>query len=243
MTKTATSETIAPLQNVAICMAAMDRAINRPRHLPGMVVLHGPSGWGKSTAAAVAANAHRAYYVEARSTWTRKAMLAAIVKEMGIRPGGTIPVMADQVAEQLSLSGRPLIVDEMDYVVGRGLTELVRDLYDASRAAILLIGEEGLPEKLEKWERFHGRILSWVAAQPASLADVGELARYWCPGVRMGADLLAHIHKLSNGSARRICVNLELARERAAQMGVDSVSLETMDGVGMYTGAYERRSV
>ncbi|PKN06641.1 MAG: DNA transposition protein [Deltaproteobacteria bacterium HGW-Deltaproteobacteria-8] len=243
MTKTATTETIAPLQNVAICMAALDRAMNRPTHLPGMVVLHGPSGWGKSTAAAVAANAHRAYYVEARSTWTRKAMLIAILKEMGVRPGGTIPEMGDQVSEQLVLSGRPLIVDEMDYVVERNLTQIVRDIYDASRAAILLIGEEGLPEKLEKWERFHGRILSWVAAQPASLNDTGELARFYCPEVRMAVDLLQRVHELSKGSARRICVNLELARERAAELGVDTVSLETLAGVQLYTGAPTRRKV
>ncbi len=243
MTKTATLETTAPLQNVGICLAAMDRAMNRPRHLPGMVVLHGPSGWGKSTAAAVAANAHRAYYVEARSTWTRKSMLASVLKEMGVRPGGTIPEMADQVAEQLVLSGRPLIVDEMDYVVERNLTQLVRDLYDASHAAILLIGEEDLPRKLAKWERFHGRILSWVAAQPASLEDTAELARYWCPDVRMGADLLAHIHELSKGSARRICVNLELARERAAELGLDTASLDALTDVQFYTGEPTRRKL
>lgn len=241
--QTATMETTAPLQNVGICLAAVDRAMNRPRHLPGMVVLHGPSGWGKSTSAAVAANAHRAYYVEARSTWTRKSMLAAMLKEMGIKPGGTIPEMADQVAEQLVLSSRPLIVDEMDYVVERNLTQLIRDIYDASRAAILLIGEEELPTKLQRWERFHGRILSWVAAQPASLDDAGELARFWVPSVRMGADLLQHIHDLSKGSARRICVNLELAREKAAEQGLDTVGLADLDGVQFYTGEPKRRKI
>ncbi len=241
--QTATMETTAPLQNVGICLAAVDRAMNRPRHLPGMVVLHGPSGWGKSTSAAVAANAHRAYYVEARSTWTRKSMLAAMLKEMGIKPGGTIPEMADQVAEQLVLSSRPLIVDEMDYVVERNLTQLIRDIYDASRAAILLIGEEELPTKLQRWERFHGRILSWVAAQPASLDDAAELARFWVPSVRMGADLLQHIHELSKGSARRICVNLELAREKAAEQGLDTVGLADLDGVQFYTGEPKRRKI
>ncbi len=241
--ETVTMETMAPLQNVGICLAAMDRAMNRPRHLPGMVVLHGPSGWGKSTAAAVAANAHRAYYVEARSTWTRKAMLAAMLKEMGIQPAGTIPEMSEQVAEQLTLSNRPLIVDEMDYVVERNLTQLVRDIYDASRAAILLIGEEELPHKLARWERFHGRILSWVAAQPASLEDATELARFWCPAVRMEAGLLQHVHELSKGSARRICVNLELARERASELGLDTVSLENLGGLRFYTGEPERRKL
>ncbi|WP_207214001.1 hypothetical protein [Solidesulfovibrio carbinolicus] len=61
------------------------------------------------------------------------------------------------------LHGRPLIIDEMDHVVERNAVELVRDLYEASRAAILLIGEKALPGKLAQWERFHGRILDWVS--------------------------------------------------------------------------------
>ena len=36
-------------------------------------------------------------------------------------------------------------------------------------AAIVLIGEELLPQKLQAWERFHGRILDWVAAEPGSI--------------------------------------------------------------------------
>ena len=42
----------ARLANLAICQAALKRAMDRPGHLPGLVVHYGPSGWGKSTAAA-----------------------------------------------------------------------------------------------------------------------------------------------------------------------------------------------
>ena len=45
---------IAPLTNVALCLGTLRRAIDRPRHLPGITVFYGPSGYGKSTAAAVA---------------------------------------------------------------------------------------------------------------------------------------------------------------------------------------------
>ena len=44
--------TVANLANVSLAVKALERAIDRPAHLPGMVVLYGPSGWGKSTAAA-----------------------------------------------------------------------------------------------------------------------------------------------------------------------------------------------
>ena len=54
---------IAPLTNVALCLGTLKRAINRPRHLPGITVFYGPSGFGKSTAAACAVIQCRACYV------------------------------------------------------------------------------------------------------------------------------------------------------------------------------------
>lgn len=67
------SPTVAPLTNVSLTTKALERALGRARGLPGIVVLHGPSGWGKSTAAAYAANRTRAYYVAMQSVWTRAA--------------------------------------------------------------------------------------------------------------------------------------------------------------------------
>lgn len=80
---------IAPLTNVALCLGTLKRAINRPRHLPGITVFYGPSGFGKSTAAACAVIQCRACYVQARSSWTRKAAHEAICKGLGLKRIGT----------------------------------------------------------------------------------------------------------------------------------------------------------
>ncbi|MBN0602975.1 AAA family ATPase, partial [Pseudomonas aeruginosa] len=101
----------------------------------------------------------------------------------GIKPGATLPEMADQIAEELAASGRPLIIDEMDNLVASGQVELIRDLYESSQASILLIGEEWLPTKLKKYERFHGRILSWIPAQPVSMDDARELVKIYSSSV------------------------------------------------------------
>ena len=122
-----TVNTIAPLTNVALCVNALEQAINRPAHLPGLVSFYGPSGYGKSNGAAYAAVKYNAYHVECKSTWTKKAFLINILKEMGMAAKGTIPEMADAIAEQLALSGRPLIIDEFDHMVSRTIEELVLD--------------------------------------------------------------------------------------------------------------------
>lgn len=235
--------TVAPIANVGRCMAALNRAMDRKAHLPGLITFYGPSGWGKSTAAGYVANRYRAYYVEAKSSWTRKALLLAICREMGIDPAKTIYDLTDQVSEQMALSGRPLIVDEMDHIVDRNAVEVVRDIYEGSNGAILLIGEERLPSKLKAWERFHGRMLEWVPAQPASLEDASHLAGLYCSDVAIEADLLGQIHHLSGGSVRRICVNVDLVREEALKNGWDSVDLDAWGDRELYTGDAPARRV
>jgi DNA transposition AAA+ family ATPase len=235
--------TLAPLTNVALCLAALERAMGRQQHLPGLVMFYGPSGWGKSMAAAHAANVHRAYCIQAKSTWTKKWVLASILSEMGVAPARTIPEMADQVAEQLSLSGRPLIVDEVDHLVDRNLVEIIRDIYEGSNAAILLIGEELLPIKIKRWERLHGRIIDFVAAQPADLEDAAHLRKFYVKRVRIKDDLLEFVHAHAHGSVRRICVNLARLEEEALKEGKKEIDLEWWGSRALFTGEAPKRRV
>lgn len=226
----------APLANVALCLGTLERSLNRPRHLPGITVFYGPSGYGKSTAAAIARVRHNAYYVQARSSWTRKAAHAAILKEMGLIPAKTLADMADQVAEQLVLSKRPLIVDEANYLVERGSVEIIRDIYEASLAPIMLIGEEGLPSMLKRWERFHGRVLDWAPAQPASPEDALALRNLYATRVNIADDLMGYVHQLAEGSVRRICVNIERIQDAALAEGRDAMTLTDWGKRDLYTG-------
>lgn len=233
---------IADTANLGLCDIALERALDRTGSLPGMVCLYGPSGFGKSVAATHVACRRRAYYVQAKSVWTRKHTLIAILHEMGVRASrATIPEMLDMVAQELALSGRPLIVDEMDHLVEKNVVELIRDIYESSQAAILLIGEEQLPNKLKKWERFHGRILSWVPAQPVSLEDARKLAPIYAPSVEIDDDLLQHLVEISGGSVRRVAVNLELINDTAGASGADHVDRNAWGRRELYTGEAPKR--
>lgn len=235
--------TTAPLQNVALCNGALERALNRPAHLPGLVAFYGPSGWGKSTAAAYCANRHRAYYVECKSSWTKKALLMAILTEMGIAPARTLYEMADQISEQLVLSQRPLIIDEMDHIVTKKAVEVIRDIYEGSNAAVLLIGEELLPAKLREWERFHNRMLSWTPAQPCDLDDTRALVGMYCRDVAIADDLLERILEVSRGAARRICVNIEHVRQETMVQGRQHMDAATWGQRTLYSGEAPKRRV
>lgn len=216
---------IIPLTNVGLLAGAIDRAMQRPIGLPGLVVMYGPSGLGKSVAAACSATQHRAYYVECRNTWTKKAFLLAILREMAISPAVTLSEMVDQVAEQLSLSGRPLIVDDVQYLLDKAIANILTDIYNASQGTIVLIGEKGVPASMAKLERLHNRVLEWVPAQAATLADVKRLASSSYPGLEMADDLLADLVKNVKGCLRRIAVNLYRVNNECTARGLRAVSL------------------
>jgi len=228
--------TTAPLRNVALLHRMIDRLIDGPPHLPRIGCMSGPSGFAKSFAAASAAGEFRAYYVQVRSYWTRKSMLTAILRQMGIAPPHTIAEMVDAIAEQLALSGRPLIIDEADHIARAHLVELVRDLYEQSQAPMVLIGEETLPQQLIRWERFHGRVREWCQAAPCNVADARQLAPIYAPGTEVGDDLLERVVEVSSGSTRRVCVNLDRVGAWARSAGVAEVTLRDWGDRELHTG-------
>jgi len=219
--------TLAPLRNVSSCLIAMESVVNRPSHLSGMIAFYGPAGYGKTTAAIFVANEFRAYHVEVKSTWTQKAFLLNICREMGIqKPAKVIYELAEQVSEQLASSGRPLIIDEFDHVIKKGYVELVRDLSDGTGAPILLIGEEQIDANLQRWERFHRRILDWIPAQPADMSDAECLRDLYCKSVQIADDLLTKVVDVSNGSISRIVSNLDRIQRNTLTQGNNTVNAE-----------------
>ncbi len=224
------------LTNVGLLSAAIARAHARPAGLPGLVVMYGASGLGKSVGAAFAANQHRAYYVECRDTWSKKAFLQAILREMGIAPGLTLSVMVDQVAEQLSRSGRPLLIDDVQYLLEKAVANVLTDIYNASQGTIVLIGEERVPGSLAKLERLHNRVLEWVPAQPATLDDLRALAQASYPKLSFADDLLEDLRVKVRGCLRRVAVNLYKVYSETQAMCIDSIDLAGWGSRGWFTG-------
>lgn len=242
-TNIATPAGTAPLANIAVAERAIARALGRGLHQPGLVVMHGPSGYGKSMAAAWVTSRNRAYYVQASDFWTKKAMLKDICRALGLgfKPGDTVDEMAKAVSQQLEQSGRPLILDEFDFVVEKNLVMSIFSIYEGSKAAILIIGEEALPNKLKAWEKFHNRILDWYPAEPGSLPDARELARLYCPHIDVKDDLLEHLLVKTKNNVRRISTNLETIQETAQEMGWVTVDKADWGNRAIHTGEPTRR--
>ena len=234
--------TLAPLRNVAAMMGLVQRLRDRGAHMPGLGVVHGFSGYGKTYAAIFAQNKTGGPRVEIGHSWTQKAFVSAILRELGVRePRGTVAILMEDAIRRLAQPGHPpLFIDEADKLVDKGMIELVREMHEASQAPIVLIGEEALPAKLERIERVHNRVLDWVAAQPCDLDDTRKLARLFCPALVIDDAVLAAMQRACDGRARRIVTNLFRLREFAATRALDAISITT-EMPAFYTGSAPTR--
>lgn len=219
-------QTTSRITNVELLSVAMEEVKSRSEGLPGVVVMYGHSGVGKSKAAFHCAANDRAYYIECRDTWTRKAFLLAVLAEMQVIPARTLSDMVAQVAKQMVASGRPLIVDDVQYLLERSVANVLTDIHNASAGGtLILIGEEGVPVSLKRLERLHNRVFKWVPAQPASLDDLQTLAEDRYPDVQFEDALLKNILNVTNGCLRRAAVNLDKAYRLAIEMGESEVGV------------------
>jgi ABC-type lipoprotein export system ATPase subunit len=73
---------VANIRNIAQCYEAVSRTLARNPMLPGISAFYGPSGFGKSTAANYVATKTNAFYVQVKSTYTKKAFAQALLREM-----------------------------------------------------------------------------------------------------------------------------------------------------------------
>ncbi len=236
------SHSVAPLANASRLLALVDRCMNRAQGLPGMGTFYGHAGLGKTTAGICATNSMNAVHIEALPFGGVKTLLSVIVRELDIVPARTVPMMFEQAAEALARSGRPLIIDEADSILKDTLIETVRRLHDVTGVPLILMGEELLPQKLTRWERVHGRMLSWVGAEPATADDVVHLSRIYAPGIAIDDDLRARILQASRGSIRIVSTNLAYLREFAVTRGFERVGLREWGATPLHSGlAPDRR--
>lgn len=216
---------LALLKNVVHMVGLVQRLNDRGAHMPGFGVVHGYSGYGKTYSAVFAQNKTGGPRIEIGDSWTKKTLVRAILKELGVRePKGTVADLTEQAIIRLAEPNHPpLFIDEADKLVDKGMIELVREIQEGAQIPIVLIGEELLPQKLMKIERVHNRVLDWVAAQPCDLEDTRKLAQMFCPQLSIDDLTLEAMRNASEGRARRIVTNLYRAREFAATRGLKAL--------------------
>lgn len=219
-----------------MAMAAMDQLQNRQHGMPGIGVLSGAPGLGKTSA--LTRLAHPAdinsVYVACRSFETTKSLITMILRELGApaKDHWSIGMMFEMACTQFGEQGRPLVVDEADRVAEKNTIEMLRDLHDIGQVPILLVGEEHLKRKLaSKHERFHDRVLVWARAMPADDSDLTKLVAHYVPGLKIEPEARKAILHKSGGIARKIVTTLHALGELSKTRALESIGLDDLAGV------------
>lgn len=223
--------TIAALSNVARLAELTEALINRPAEVQGFGVFYGRAGLGKTYSAIWACTKYRAWHLEVDSCVTPRGFLLQCCAALGIlQPKGTVQALAHQVGDYLAdRPRRPLIIDEADHLARRGIIEIVRDVYKRcapAGSAIILVGEETLPSRLEQWERIASRVLRQVRAEPMTAEDASVLASAICPDLECPAEVAAALAAAAKGSTRRCVQRLYEIRDQAAALGRGAITAD-----------------
>lgn len=199
---------VAMTKNVVSLQLAYEALDSRDRAVPGMGLVYGATGAGKTTAVTWLINRTKGVYVRANSGWTPASMLAKCMQELGAAPVQRRSQMLDYISEQLMVQRRPLFVDEADYLLrDLAMLESLRDVHDLSGMPVVLVGMAGIEAKLVHRKQLAGRISHWVDFAPSDLEDARTLTTDVCE-VAIDDELLEHLHRAAKGSVRLMVVGL-----------------------------------
>lgn len=214
---------IVPVQNIARLTTAADALIHRAHGVPGMGLVEGEPGLGKTTAITWLINKCNGIYVRALATFTPAALLGKLLEEVSRSPRGSCSRMCNELMQALTDNPRPIFIDEADYIIdSRRMVDTLRDIHDMTGVPVVLIGMKGIGTRLAHLEQLHSRLMQKVIFQPCDLADTQLLADSLCE-VRVRPDLVERVQRLSGGSARRVVVLLASIEAHARTLALAEI--------------------
>ena len=215
---------VAHVKNIQMLATAADALSTRAPGTPGIGLIWGASGYGKSIATGWLYNQINGVFLRAWPLWTPLSMLSALMVELSLKPLGRTAPMLDSIVRALSAEQRTVFIDEADYLADKPvLLETLRSLHDVSSAPLILIGMRDFQRRVMGRDQLAGRISQWVEFQPADVADARLLTDECCE-VKVTDDLVENLHKKTGGSMRGMVVGLSRIEQFARRKNLNKVN-------------------
>ena len=209
-----------PTNNYHQMRNAIDALVNREPSLPGMGLIVGKWGIGKSEAIDFYYGESTVYYVRAAALMGPRDLLEEICDEYQVMPEYRTMSRFKQVCKMLKQRRSPLIIDEADYLFKKSINlDVIRDMHDISKVPIVLVGMEQFYERLEKYGQFWSRILpaGIVEFKPLTPPEMIMVTEQWT-GLKILPESAEDVCHHTGGDFRLI-VGYLVAFEKACQVG------------------------
>ncbi|CAM3930533.1 MULTISPECIES: AAA family ATPase [Pseudoalteromonas] len=219
---------IAIVSNVVATQMMVEALTQRAHGVPGIGLIYGDPGLGKTTATAWLVNRCDGIYIRATSGMSLTQLLRQIVKELSGPDIYTREAMLNYIIEHMAISNRTLFIDEADYLLNdKNTLEIVRDIHDLTYCPVVLIGMESVRRKLQRHRQFYNRISEWLEFKPTQFEDLQIIVNAVIePVLTIQDDLLKQLLSDTDGEVRRIITGLSKIEAFALANGLTSIDLQ-----------------
>lgn len=216
--------------NINKFVSAMTRLLKREDGIPGMGLIYGEPGLGKTRAALWWCAQDNSVFIRTKKLMSGRWLLEEIVAELGEAPMRRTSDLFRQAVDQLLERPRLLFIDEADYLAHDALViETLRDLHDTTGTPLILIGMDQADKKLMRFKHLFDRFSEIVRFHPLTKEDIKAIAEQMCE-VKLSEDAIAYIHSNAN-RFRRVVVWLYKAEAIARANSIKEVEMKHLQGV------------
>jgi DNA transposition AAA+ family ATPase len=200
-------------KNVKSFLAVAKRLETKEAGVPGLALVWGTRGLGKTRTAIWYAAKNSAVYVRAKSLWTPAWMLEELAVELDLVPAKRKKDLFADICNALLEKPRLIIVDEVNLPPVKCL-EALRDIHDTTETPMILIGHDGIIPRLKRMGPFFSRFLYITEFKPLDEEDLEEFCKV-CVELPVSEAARKAVLKLTGGNFRKTVVVLKGMESRA----------------------------
>jgi len=163
-------------KNVKQMVSMLSKLRDREEGVPGMGLIYGEPGLGKTYAITWWATQNDAILIRSANLMSARWLLEEIVEELGEIPYNKFSDIFNQVVAQLIKTPRTIIVDETDYLtIDSRAVETLRDIHDKTNVPIVLVGMGTANKRLQRHKHLYDRLLEITKFEPFSKQDITSI--------------------------------------------------------------------
>ena len=162
-------------KNVKKFVALMEEVKQLPANIPKIVLVFGEYGLGKSETIKWWTFKNDCIYVRANQGMTSRWLLSEIAEELGEEAFWHIQDTFNLVEQKLKQNPKPLIIDEVDYLVTNNVIEILRDLHDRTGCPMILVGMVNIDKKLSRYPHLKDRIYKAFKFEAYEKQDIKQI--------------------------------------------------------------------
>lgn len=159
--------------NVKRFITMMNNLQNRADGVPGMGLVYGEPGLGKTQAINWWAFKNNAILVRCTQLMTARWLLNEIMDEMGEVSCGRMADCFKIIVRNLLTEPQVIIIDEVDYLtIDSRAIETLRDIHDKTNVPVVLVGMSNAKSRIKRFRHLYDRISEIVQFKPFSKEDM-----------------------------------------------------------------------